>query len=68
MADSPFIFDIDESNYEQVVLQGSHQVPVLVDFWASWCQPCQMLMPLLARLVDEYQGRFLLAKLNTEEQ
>ncbi len=68
MADSPFIFDIDESNYQQVVLQGSHQVPVLVDFWASWCQPCQMLMPLLARLVDEYQGRFLLAKLNTEEQ
>ena len=68
MADSPFIVDINESNYEQIVLQGSHQVPVLVDFWASWCQPCQMLMPLLARLVDEYQGRFLLAKLNTEEQ
>ena len=68
MADSPFIFDIDESSYQQVVLQGSHQVPVLVDFWASWCQPCQMLMPLLARLADEYQGRFLLAKLNTEEQ
>ena len=68
MADSPFIFDIDEGSYQQVVLQGSHQVPVLVDFWASWCQPCQMLMPLLARLADEYQGRFLLAKLNTEEQ
>jgi putative thioredoxin len=68
MADSPFIFDIDENNYEQIVLQGSYQLPVLVDFWASWCQPCQMLMPLLARLVDEYQGRFVLAKLNTEEQ
>ena len=68
MADSPFIFDIDENNYEQIVLQGSYQVPVLVDFWASWCQPCQMLMPLLARLADEYQGRFVLAKLNTEEQ
>jgi len=68
MADSPFIFDIDENNYEQIVMQGSYQVPVLVDFWASWCQPCQMLMPLLARLADEYQGRFVLAKLNTEEQ
>jgi len=68
MADSPFIVDIDESNYEQIVIQGSHQVPVLVDFWASWCQPCQMLMPLLARLADEYQGRFIVAKLNTEEQ
>ena len=68
MPDSPYIFEIDETNYEQIVLQGSHQVPVLVDFWASWCQPCQMLMPLLARLVEEYQGRFILAKVNTEEQ
>ena len=68
MADSPYIFEIDENNYQQVVLQGSHQVPVLVDFWASWCQPCKMLMPLLAKLVDEYQGRFILAKINTEEQ
>ncbi len=68
MADSPFIFDIDQGNYEQIVLQGSRQVPVLVDFWATWCQPCQVLMPLLAQLVDEYNGRFILAKINTEEQ
>jgi len=68
MADSPFVFEIDESNYAQIVLQGSHQVPVLVDFWASWCQPCKMLMPVLAKLADEYQGRFILAKINTEEQ
>ena len=68
MADSPFIFEVNEGNYEQIVLQGSHQVPVLVDFWASWCQPCQVLMPLLAKLVDEYQGRFVVAKINTEEQ
>jgi len=68
MADSPFVFEIDESNYAQIVLQGSHQVPVLVDFWASWCQPCKMLMPVLAKLAEEYQGRFILAKINTEEQ
>lgn len=68
MADSPYIFEIDQSNYEQIVIQGSHQVPVLVDFWATWCQPCQTLMPLLAKLADEYQGRFILAKINTEEQ
>lgn len=68
MADSPYIFEIDETNYEQIVLQGSHQVPVLVDFWADWCQPCKMLMPLLAKLADEYQGRFILAKINTEQQ
>jgi len=68
MTDSPYIFEIDESNYEQIVIQGSHQVPVLVDFWAAWCQPCQMLMPILAKLVDEYRGKFVLAKVNTEEQ
>lgn len=68
MADSPFVFEIDASNYEQIVLQGSHQVPILVDFWASWCQPCQILMPVLAKLADEYNGAFVLAKINTEEQ
>ena len=68
MADSPFIFEIDDGNYEQIVLQGSRQVPVLVDFWASWCQPCQVLMPVLAKLANDYQGRFILAKINTEEQ
>lgn len=68
MADSPFIFEIDETNYEEVVLQGSYDVPVLLDFWASWCQPCQILMPILAKLVDEYRGQFILGKINTEEQ
>ncbi len=68
MTASPYVVDIDQSNFEQIVLAGSHQVPVLVDFWADWCQPCQILMPILAKLADEYQGRFILAKLNTEEQ
>ena len=68
MSESPYIFEINEQNYEQIVIQGSHQVPILVDFWASWCQPCQVLMPMLAKLADEYQGRFILAKINTEEQ
>ncbi len=68
MAESPYIVEIDETNYEQIVLEGSRRVPVLVDFWASWCQPCRILMPILAKLVDEYAGRFILAKINTEEQ
>ncbi len=67
MADSPFIIDVTQENYQQV-MEASSGVPVLLDFWASWCQPCQVLMPILARLAEEYQGKFLLGKLNTEEQ
>ena len=67
MADSPYIVEVTSENYHHI-LETSQQVPVLMDFWASWCQPCQMLMPVLAKLADEYRGKFLLAKLNTEEQ
>lgn len=65
MADSPFIVDVTADNFEEV-MQTSFKVPVLVDFWASWCQPCLVLMPILARLAEEYDGRFVLGKVNTE--
>ncbi len=68
MSESPFIHEVTAENFEQIVIQGSLERPVLVDFWASWCQPCQMLIPVLAKLAEEYQGRFVLAKVNTEEQ
>lgn len=68
MADSPFIVEVTRENFQSVVIEGSARVPVLVDFWASWCGPCQMLTPLLTRLAEQYAGKFILAKINTEEQ
>ena len=67
MAGSQFIIDVTRDNYAQV-MEASFKVPVLLDFWAGWCQPCQVLMPVLAKLAEEYQGKFLLGKLNTEEE
>ncbi len=55
-------------NFMTDVVEASAAVPVLVDFWAPWCGPCQSLMPLLDRIADDYGGRFVLAKVNTDEQ
>ena len=62
-----FAFDVNTADFEQKVLAASHQVPVLVDFWAEWCAPCRSLKPILEKLATEYGGRFLLAKLNSDE-
>jgi len=65
---SDFIVNIDESNAAQLLIEESHKRPVVVDFWADWCEPCKVLMPLLEKIANEYQGAFLLAKVNADEQ
>ena len=65
---SNFIVNIDESNAAQLLIEESHKRPVVVDFWADWCEPCKMLMPLLEKIATEYDGAFLLAKVNADEQ
>lgn len=67
MADSPYIVEVTQQNFQQIT-EASRRVPILVDCWASWCEPCKALLPVLENLVEEYQGKFYLAKLNTEEQ
>ncbi len=62
------IFDVNAATFDSRVVEQSHRIPILVDFWASWCAPCQMLTPLLAKVADEYQGAFLLAKVNTDTE
>jgi putative thioredoxin len=62
-----YSFETGTEAFERDVLQASAKVPVLVDFWAPWCAPCRVLKPILEKLAGEYQGRFLLAKVNSDE-
>ena len=62
------MIDITADNFETDVLQASVTTPVLVDFWAPWCGPCKSLGPVLEKLETEYAGRFILAKINSDDE
>jgi putative thioredoxin len=68
MSESPYIHHVTAEDFNTLVIENSFKQPVLVDFWAEWCQPCQALIPVLTKLVEDYKGAFILAKVNSDEQ
>jgi putative thioredoxin len=66
METSTNVIEVTDQTFEQVVVEGSKDRPVVVDMWAEWCGPCRQLTPTLEKVADERQGAFLLAKLDTD--
>jgi putative thioredoxin len=59
--------DVSQADFDTKVVAASHKQPVVIDFWAPWCAPCKVLKPILEKLEGEYKGKFLLAKVNSDE-
>lgn len=68
MSASPFVINVTMATFQNDVVQKSMETPVVIDFWAPWCNPCKQLAPILEKLAAEFAGKFILAKINTDEE
>jgi len=61
------MIDVTDDTFEKEVIEKSKEIPVVVDFWAEWCGPCQMLTPVLDKVAEQYKDKVAFVKLSTEE-
>jgi putative thioredoxin len=62
------VVDVTEASFQTEIIERSMTVPVIIDLWAEWCEPCKTLSPLLEKLATEYGGRIVLAKIDVEAE
>ena len=68
MSGSRWVVDADAGSFESLVIEGSKRVPVLIDFWAEWCGPCRAIAPMLEKLADDFGGRLVVVKVDTDRE
>jgi thioredoxin 1 len=64
---SGFTYAVEEATFDELVVERSHATPVVLDIGADWCSPCRVLTPMLEKLAHAYQGKFLLATVDADE-